>query len=197
MLNTRSIAFAALAWAFLALPAAAAPKLDKETCDQLKIEQAKFAETGIMADLQRGAQWGKANLSAERLREIEHFILLDEQLKFGCRQVTLTVDAMRAGEAANRIETNPNADPTVNPAAAGAGVAEAAEGGASPPGTAPVTSTPNKPAAKPRTERRPSEKTSDKPPERSTTGTVKPKTSDAYVVPGPAQQNQGTSATAQ
>ncbi len=84
--------------------AEAAPKLDKETCEQLKSEQAKFMASGIVEDIQRGAEWGKGNLSPERLREIEHFILLDEQLKFGCRIITMTADIFRAGEAATQME---------------------------------------------------------------------------------------------
>lgn len=121
----------------LILPAApgawaAQPKIDKESCDQLKTEQARFMESGIVADLQKGPEWGKANLTAERLREIEHFILLDEQLKFGCRQVTLTGDILRAGEAASRIEANPN--PPSDDAAQGAGGADTSDGPATPPG---------------------------------------------------------------
>lgn len=85
----------------------AAPKLDKETCEQLKGEQAKFLASGIVEDIQRGADWGKGNLSPERLREIEHFILLDEQLKFGCRIVTMTADIFRASEAATQLESPP------------------------------------------------------------------------------------------
>lgn len=88
------------------------PKLDKETCEQLRGEQATFAKSGIAADFERGAPWAKANLSPERLREIEHYIMLDEQLKFGCRQATISIDAMRAGEAARLLELNPTADPT-------------------------------------------------------------------------------------
>ncbi len=95
--------------------AASSAKIDKDTCEQLKAEQAKFVQTGIMADIEKGAEWGKANLSAERLREVEHFIMLDEQLKFGCRVVTLTEDAKNAKEAARRLELNPNADPTAPP----------------------------------------------------------------------------------
>lgn len=94
---------------------AASAKIDKDTCEQLKAEQAKFVQTGIMADIEKGSEWGQANLSAERLREVEHFIMLDEQLKFGCRVVTLTEDAKNAKEAARRLELNPNADPTAPP----------------------------------------------------------------------------------
>lgn len=93
--------------AFSVSCAHAAPKLDKETCEQLKGEQAKFMASGIVEDIQKGAEWGKGNLSPERLREIEHFILLDEQLKFGCRIVTMTADIFRASEAATQLESPP------------------------------------------------------------------------------------------
>ncbi|MEQ1718182.1 MAG: hypothetical protein ABL907_19750 [Hyphomicrobium sp.] len=174
MTNIRTIAFRLLVLAAFAVPACAAPKLDKDTCDQLKVEQAKFLETGILSEIQKGAQWGKANLSAERLREVEHFILLDEQLKFGCRQVTLTIDAMRAGEAATQIELNPNpaADPASSP--------DGSQDGAAPPGTAPaaVTGPPSKPSPKPRSERRTPEGKADKAAAKS-----KPKAADAFVPP--------------
>ncbi|MGE0053630.1 MAG: hypothetical protein AB7S74_05415 [Hyphomicrobium sp.] len=94
---------------------AASPKLDKDTCDQLQAEQAKFMQSGIMSDIEKGAAWGKANLSAERLREVEHFILLDEQVKFGCRVVSLTDEGKKVEEAAKRLELNPNLDPTLPP----------------------------------------------------------------------------------
>lgn len=148
----------------LASGAAAAPKIDKETCDQLKGEQAKFMESGIVADLQKGPEWGKANLPPDRLREIEHFILLDEQLKFGCRQVTLTGDILRAGEAANKIEANPN--PAADPAAA-AGDSQGSEGAAT---TAPAQAKPQKPAAKPAKPKA----------EKSAEAPSKPKAADAY-----------------
>lgn len=94
------------------LPAAAgSPKLDKDTCGQFKTEQIKFIESGILADLQRGPAWGKANLSADRLREIELFITLDEQIKFACREATLTPNLAKVEEIAKRLEMNPNIDP--------------------------------------------------------------------------------------
>ena len=94
----------------LTVAADAAPKLDKETCDQLKSEQATFASSGIAADFEKGAAWAKANLSPDRLREIEHYILLDEQLKFGCRQATLSLDVLRAGDEALKLEAKPSLD---------------------------------------------------------------------------------------
>lgn len=96
------------------LPAAAlaaTPRLDETTCEQLHAEQAKFIESGILKDMEHGAAWGKANLSAERLREVEHYILLDEQIKFGCRLESLTPAILHAAEIAKRLELNSDADP--------------------------------------------------------------------------------------
>ena len=128
------------------------PKLDAETCTQLHGEQATFIQSGILADLQRGPAWGKSNLSADRLREIEHYIVLDEQIKFACRQATLTPEIARAGEIAKRLEANPNLDPFV-PLPEPNAKPEADAGNSSPtiqPGTAPEV----QPVLKPKAERR-------------------------------------------
>lgn len=90
---------------------AANPRLDKSTCEQLHAEQTKFIESGILKDLERGAEWGKTNLPAEKLREVEHYILLDEQIKFGCREESLTPAMLEAAEIAKRLELNSDADP--------------------------------------------------------------------------------------
>lgn len=118
-------ALAALA-ALAQSASAGTPKLDKDTCAQLRGEQANFVQTGILADLQRGPEWAKTNLGAPRLRDIEHFIALDEQLKFGCREATLTPEAMRAGEEALKIEANPDLDPNAPPPAPAAAGSDAA-----------------------------------------------------------------------
>lgn len=89
------------------------PKVDAETCTALRLEQIKFRASGILDDMSKGPQWAKANLPPDRLREIEHYIQLDEQVKFGCRDAKLSAEAERASEAAVRIELNSDADPTV------------------------------------------------------------------------------------
>jgi len=103
------------------------PKLDSSTCAQLRTEEKKFRQSGILNDVSKGPEWAKANLSAERLREVQHYIDLDEQVQFGCRDARLSVDAAKASEAAARIEINSDADPTVplvkDPAKPGAGPA--------------------------------------------------------------------------
>lgn len=109
---SRLVSFAVLGGVAVATPVdAAQPRIDKDTCTQLVSEQATFIQSGILADLQRGPAWGKTNLTAERMREIEHYILLDEQIKFGCRQATLTPEMEKASEIAKRLEQNSDADP--------------------------------------------------------------------------------------
>jgi hypothetical protein len=87
-------------------------KLDTETCNQLRLEHMKYVASGAAADVQHGPEWGKANLSSDKLRDIELFIQLEEQINFGCRDAKLTMDAQRAAEAAKRLEMNPDLDPT-------------------------------------------------------------------------------------
>jgi len=101
--------------ALVALPASAhatQPKIDADTCTQLRLEQAKFRQSGILNDMSKGPEWAKANLSPDRLREVEHYIQLDEQVEFGCRDAKLSPDAEKASKAAARIEINSDADPT-------------------------------------------------------------------------------------
>ena len=63
-----------------------AAKLDKPICDDLKVEQGLLQQKGVPADLARGPEWGKANLSRPRLKEIERLIQVEEQLAFRCPQ---------------------------------------------------------------------------------------------------------------
>jgi hypothetical protein len=124
------------------------PKIDAETCNQLRLEHMKYVESGAAADVQRGAEWGKVNLSPEKLRDLELFIQLDEQIKFGCRDAKLTVDAERASEAAKRLEINSDLDPTAPLPVEGQGSAES-DGTADAPAS--LAATPDaKPKAKPK-----------------------------------------------
>ena len=87
-------------------------KIDADTCTAIRLEQIKFRQSGILDDMSKGPEWAKANLPSDRLREVEHYLLLDEQVKFGCRDAKLSPEAEKASEAAARIEINSDADPT-------------------------------------------------------------------------------------
>jgi len=90
-------------------------KIDPETCAQLRLEEIKFRQSGIMDDISKGADWAKANLSPDRLREVQQYLQLDEQVQFGCRDAKLSPEAEKASEAAVRIELNSDADPLAPP----------------------------------------------------------------------------------
>ena len=156
------------------LPAfATQPKLDTETCNQLRLEHMKYVASGAADELQRGPEWGKNNLAQDKLRDLELFMQLDEQIKFGCRDAKLTMDAERAGEAAKRLELNPDADPTA-PAPEPSGDSTSDDDADGPSDDAPAATT-VKPKLKPKVERR------QKP--ASDAAGAAPKVPDAYAPP--------------
>ncbi len=110
--------FAALGLASLLSAASAVagggtpPRYDDATCTNLRLEQMKYVQAGVVADFQRGAEWAKVNATAARMREIEQYIRLDEDVKFGCRDAVLSADAVSVRDAAKRLEIDPNSDPT-------------------------------------------------------------------------------------
>jgi hypothetical protein len=76
---------ASIAIAMLSAPAVAT-KLDKPICDELKVELGSLQKKGVSSDLAKGPEWAKTNASAERLKEIERLIHVEEQLAFRCPQ---------------------------------------------------------------------------------------------------------------
>jgi hypothetical protein len=63
---------------------AGAAKLDKNTCNILKVELKGVLATGVRDDMERGPEWANANLSADKLSNIKRLIELEEQLEFRC-----------------------------------------------------------------------------------------------------------------
>ena len=80
----RAIVLAALV---LASPGAWASPLDPEDCKSLKSEYEKLVEGGAKSDMEKGADWAKANLEPNRLKEIARLITVEEQLSFRCGQI--------------------------------------------------------------------------------------------------------------
>jgi hypothetical protein len=64
--------------------AARAERLDRSACKQLESELAHVVATGVRTDMQKGAEWARANLPPERLKQIKHLIEIEEQLEFRC-----------------------------------------------------------------------------------------------------------------
>lgn len=80
-----------LRWTFILLAtsascAAAAP-LDPEACAGLNTEREGLIGAGVKTDMERGPDWAKTNLPAERLQKIARLIAVEEQLSFRCGQL--------------------------------------------------------------------------------------------------------------
>ncbi|MEO1280635.1 MAG: hypothetical protein AAFV69_02750 [Pseudomonadota bacterium] len=71
-----------------------------DTCRAQETEREVLHKTGIVADMNKGPAWAKANLSAQRLSQILRYIHLDEQVKFRCGDVFAEVSVIEAEEAA-------------------------------------------------------------------------------------------------
>ncbi len=77
--------WAVLALALLAMAdGVAAEPLPKEECEKLKGEQSTLDQTGVKELFAKGPVWGRANLDRAKLRDIERYILVEEQLSFRC-----------------------------------------------------------------------------------------------------------------
>ena len=63
---------------------AGAEPLAKEVCETLAGEQQALIANGTKADFAKGAAWGKANLAADRLKQVGRYIDVEEQLSFRC-----------------------------------------------------------------------------------------------------------------
>lgn len=79
-------------------PAGWAERLDKRTCQTLKVELAGMLALGVKDDMERGAAWAKANLSPEKLQKVRRLIEVEEQLEFRCGLTRQRVVAVAPAE---------------------------------------------------------------------------------------------------
>jgi hypothetical protein len=70
----------------LALPAGrlSAEPLEKEACETVLAEHGALEAAGVVESLKKGPAWAKANLPAARLKQVQRYIHLQEQLLFRC-----------------------------------------------------------------------------------------------------------------
>jgi len=68
----------------LAVAAAVAEPLPKEECEKLMVEQADLDKAGLRDIVQKGPDWGRANLGADKLKAVERYISVEELLSFRC-----------------------------------------------------------------------------------------------------------------
>lgn len=94
-------------------PLHAAP-LDTAACEAASSEQQHLAD--VPPVLERGADWGKSNLSPQMLQRVARWIELQEQLWFRCGRPHVTSEAQRAAAAAELMENPPPTPPKPDPA---------------------------------------------------------------------------------
>jgi hypothetical protein len=143
--------------AAVAEPASAAP-LSKDECEAMKSEQSALVAKGVRADMERGPDWAKVNLTSERMKLVERLIGVDEQVLFRCA----TRPSGIAEEQAGAAETGEAKPPAAAVAADKPADAAAAE------------------APKPKRQARGKK---GEPAERAASAKPKPKPSDAYTPP--------------
>lgn len=150
-----AVVVAATAWASATLRA---EPMAKDACDAAEAERATLVAGGVPEALKKGPAWAKANLAAAKIKDVERYIALQEQLLFKCGHAKLrtlpTPDADEEGQvapkeaAADKIEAPPAvakrkpAAKNVTPRTTAVGAADAAK-------AEPTKSEP-KPRAKPK-----------------------------------------------
>lgn len=86
-----SVVLSCLLMAVLTGPAAADP-LDAESCKKLQTERQGLAAQGVEKNLEKGADWAKANLKVADIVLVKRYLDLYEQLKFRCEKVIALIE---------------------------------------------------------------------------------------------------------
>ncbi len=96
--HVRFGAMFALLLAIPMAPAAAVP-LEGEACEQLQVRLDTLRNEGAAADMARGPEWARANLTPDRLQRIGALIEVEEQLNFRCGLAKITLpNTIEGGE---------------------------------------------------------------------------------------------------
>jgi hypothetical protein len=82
----RAIACLASGLALAFTTASVATPLEKEVCSAFKEEHGQLVGAGVKANMERGPEWAKTNLSPDQIKQIERLINVEEQLAFRCPQ---------------------------------------------------------------------------------------------------------------
>jgi hypothetical protein len=77
---------------------AVAEPMAKEACDAAEAERSALLAGGIQETVKKGPAWAKANLPPQKLKDVERYIALQEQLLFKCGQAKLRTLPLNDGE---------------------------------------------------------------------------------------------------
>lgn len=76
------------AWVGGGSPAHAQP-ITKEACDTAQAEQQALVRAGIPDQVKKGPAWTEANLGSAKMKDVQRYIALQEQLLFRCGHAKL------------------------------------------------------------------------------------------------------------
>ena len=108
---------------------AVAEPLAKEACAKLEVDRQKLNTPKMQAALEQGPDWVKNHLNEADIEKVREFLLVEEQLKFRCRE-SVVARAMQQALANPDSVTMPDRKPAPPPSsivaasAASAGEAE-------------------------------------------------------------------------
>lgn len=111
-----------------------AEPLPKDECTRLQEEETLLEGGGAAANLERGPDWGKVNLTSEQLKYVARLIEVREMLAFRCRTIIVKAEPSRAPP----LPMAPDAAPTPdrNPMPKTASAAKSDQGAPPPPSRA-------------------------------------------------------------
>jgi hypothetical protein len=105
-----------LSLAGIAAAAAGASPLDQAACEALKADRGRLLTESLKSDIAKGAEWARANLSQDRLKEIQSLIEVEEQIAFRCPHPRPVLPETAAGGAQIKlapVRARSDADPSV------------------------------------------------------------------------------------
>jgi hypothetical protein len=95
MLRFIAVALVAASSVLLGAIALAEP-LDKEACAKLEVDRKKLMTPKMQSALEQGPDWVKNHLNDADIERVREFLLVEEQLKFRCRESVVARAMQRA-----------------------------------------------------------------------------------------------------
>jgi len=71
-----------------------------DECRKLERERTKLVNQGIVKDLDKGPEWARTNLPANRVNEILRYLKIFEKIQFQCQTVFAQAEAEQAARIA-------------------------------------------------------------------------------------------------
>ncbi|HSD92969.1 MAG TPA: hypothetical protein VLB11_08075 [Methyloceanibacter sp.] len=98
-----------------------AEPLEKDACAKLEVERKKLLTSKMQSALEQGPDWVKNHLNEADIEKVREFLLVEEKLKFRCRESVVARAMQRALNNPDSV-TLPDRKPALPASAAAASV---------------------------------------------------------------------------